>query len=185
MSALLVILALFFQILMPGWAVMRCFRRGVSLSDAFAAGVLIATTTFLFFSVFFDRIDFISFAYRITLVGVTIISFFRLLSERKSGRYWRSEIALSFCRFPVLLSSITILGVCLFVVTHNVGFDDVAIARTIWPTLTTIAQPYDAMSRAAVNYFAAREAGENDRPDADVVTLDYEFKIRNSTAAPG
>ena len=66
-----------------------------------------------------------------------------------------------------------------------VGFDDVAIARTIWPTLTTIAQPYDAMSRAAVNYFAAREAGENDRPDADVVTLDYEFKIRNSTAAPG
>jgi len=126
MSALLVILTLFLQILVPGWAVMRCLRRSVSLSDAFAAGVLIATTTFLFFSVFFDRIDSISFAYRITLVGVTIISLFRLLSERKNGRYWRSEIALSFCRFPVLLSSITILGVCLFVVTHNVGFDDIA-----------------------------------------------------------
>ena len=126
MSALLVILTLFLQILVPGWVVMRCFRRSISLSDAFAAGVLIATTTFLFFSVFFDRIDSISFAYRITLVGVTIISLFRLLSERKSGRYWRSEIALSFCRFPVLLSSITILGVCLFVVTHNIGFDDIA-----------------------------------------------------------
>jgi len=126
MSALLVILTLFLQILVPGWVVMRCFRRSISLSDAFAAGVLIATTTFLFFSVLFDRIDSIALAYRITLVGVTIISLFRLLSERKSGRYWRSEIALSFCRFPVLLSSITILGSCLFVVTHNVGFDDVA-----------------------------------------------------------
>ena len=126
MSALLVILILFLQILVPGWAVMRCLRRSVSLSDAFAAGVLIATTTFLFFSVFLDRIDSIAFAYRITLVGVTIISLFRLLSESQSGHQWWSEMSLTFSRFPVFLSTITILGVCLFVVTHNIGFDDIA-----------------------------------------------------------
>jgi hypothetical protein len=126
MNALLVILALFFQILVPGWVVMRRFRRNVSLSDAFAAGVLIATTAFLFFSVFLDQIDSIAFAYRITLVGVTIISFFRLASERQSGRYWRSEVASTLSRFPIFLSVITVLGACLFIVTHNIGFDDVA-----------------------------------------------------------
>ena len=126
MSALLVILALFFQILMPGWAVMRCSRRSVSLSDAFAAGLLIAIMAFLFFSIFLDGIDTIVLAYRITLIGVTIISLFRLLSKSQSGHQWWSEISLTFSRFPVFLSSITTLGVCLFVVTHNVGFDDVA-----------------------------------------------------------
>ena len=126
MSVFLIILALIFQILVPGWAVARCFRRNVSLSDAFAAGILIATTAFLFFSIFFDGIDTIALAYRVTLIGVTIISVFRLASERQSGHYWGSEIALSFSRFPVLLSTITICGACLFVVTHNIGFDDIA-----------------------------------------------------------
>ena len=126
MNALLVIFALFFQILVPGWVVMRCFRRDVSLSDAFAVGILIATTALLFFSLILDGIDSIALAYRVTLLGVTIISLFRLLSERQSGRYWRSEITLTFSRFPVFLSSITILGAFLFVVTHNIGFDDIA-----------------------------------------------------------
>lgn len=65
-----------------------------------------------------------------------------------------------------------------------VGFDDVAIARTIWPTLTTIAQPYDAMSKAAVNYLAARDTDSDAEPAAKVITLDYEFILRQSTAAP-
>jgi hypothetical protein len=126
MSALLVILTLFLQILVPGWAVMRCLRRSVSLSDAFAAGVLIATTAFLLLSIILDGINSIVLAYRVTLIGVTIISLFRLLSKSQSGHQWWSEISLTFSQFPIFLSSITILGVCLFVVTHNIGFDDIA-----------------------------------------------------------
>jgi DNA-binding LacI/PurR family transcriptional regulator len=30
------------------------------------------------------------------------------------------------------------------------GFDDAPIATTLWPPLTTIAQPFDAMARAVV-----------------------------------
>jgi len=126
MNALLVILALFFQILVPGWAVMRCFRLGVSLPDAFVVGMLIATTALLCFSIFFDGIDSIALAYRVTLAGFTVISFFQLVSKRQNGRQWRSEIALTFSRFPVFLSTITILGAFLFIVTHSIGFDDVA-----------------------------------------------------------
>jgi len=65
-----------------------------------------------------------------------------------------------------------------------VGFDDVAIARTIWPTLTTIAQPYDAMSEAAVNYLVDLDSGKGGAAASRTITLDYEFKIRKSTAAP-
>lgn len=126
MNALLVILALFFQILVPGWVVMRCFQRDVSLSDAFAAGILIAIMALLFFSFTLDGIDSIALAYRVTLIGITGTSFLRLTSERQSGCQWRSEISSTLSRFPIFLSVITVLGACLFVVTHNVGFDDIA-----------------------------------------------------------
>lgn len=65
-----------------------------------------------------------------------------------------------------------------------VGFDDVAIATTIWPTLTTIAQPFEAMSEAAVQHLAAMERGDEPGADGKVFKLSYEFKIRNSTSAP-
>ena len=59
-----------------------------------------------------------------------------------------------------------------------VGFDDIPLARTIWPPLTTVAQPYEAMTREAVRKLAKAEgkAGPVD------VTLGYELKIRQSTA---
>ena len=126
MNALLMLIALFLQVLVPGWILLRCFRRNVSLSDAFAVGILIAATAFLFFSIILDGIDSIALAYRVTLIGVTIISLFQLVSERQSGRYWRSEVASTFSRFPIFLSVITVLGASLFVVTHNIGFDDIA-----------------------------------------------------------
>lgn len=66
-----------------------------------------------------------------------------------------------------------------------VGFDDVSTATTIWPTLTTVAQPYDAMSEAAVRQLAEIETTGIKPPSGRVITLDYEFKIRNSTCAPG
>ncbi len=66
------------------------------------------------------------------------------------------------------------------------GFDDSALATTIWPELTTIRQPIADMSRAAVQLLATmlfdrREAG---RSEARHVTLDYTLVRRRSDAAP-
>lgn len=65
------------------------------------------------------------------------------------------------------------------------GFDDTAIATTIWPELTTIHQPIADMSRAAVEMLAgilrARRNGGNDKRH---MTLDYTLIRRQSDAAP-
>ncbi|WP_028056783.1 LacI family DNA-binding transcriptional regulator [Sphingomonas phyllosphaerae] len=66
------------------------------------------------------------------------------------------------------------------------GFDDSALATTIWPELTTIRQPIADMSRAAVQLLATmlfdrREAG---RGEAKRITLDYTLVRRRSDAAP-
>ena len=65
-----------------------------------------------------------------------------------------------------------------------VGFDDVSIAQTIWPPLTTIAQPYEAMTQAAVNKLTATDEKASVSDKLDVLTLDYELKVRQSTAPP-
>jgi LacI family transcriptional regulator len=66
------------------------------------------------------------------------------------------------------------------------GFDDSALATTIWPELTTIHQPIADMSRAAVDLLAerirARRAGSDD-PVRRVV-LDYTLIRRQSDASP-
>lgn len=67
------------------------------------------------------------------------------------------------------------------------GFDDAPIARSVWPRLTTIRQPLRALGERSVllldNYIRSVEAGSEEavRPD---VLLDYELKIRQSTAPP-
>jgi LacI family transcriptional regulator len=66
------------------------------------------------------------------------------------------------------------------------GFDDSALATTIWPELTTIRQPIADMSRVAVQLLATmlterREAG---RIVARQVTLDYTLVRRRSDAPP-
>ena len=66
------------------------------------------------------------------------------------------------------------------------GFDDTAIATTIWPELTTVRQPIGEMSRRAVGILSGeikqRRAGN--RPEPTFVTLDYELIRRQSDAAP-
>jgi LacI family transcriptional regulator len=66
------------------------------------------------------------------------------------------------------------------------GFDDTAIATTIWPELTTIHQPIADMSRAALDLVAGevrrRRAGE--RPAAQHLLLDFKLVRRQSDAAP-
>ena len=65
------------------------------------------------------------------------------------------------------------------------GFDDTAIATTIWPELTTIHQPIADMSRAAVELLVgilrAKRIGED---EIRHLTLGYTLVRRQSDAAP-
>jgi LacI family transcriptional regulator len=67
-----------------------------------------------------------------------------------------------------------------------VGFDDGALATTIWPELTTIHQPIAEMSRTAVDVLAAmlrdRRTGTAAAPRH--VVLDYRLVRRHSDAPP-
>ena len=66
------------------------------------------------------------------------------------------------------------------------GFDDTAIATTIWPELTTIHQPIAAMSRAALDLLAGevrrRRAGQ--AIATRHMLLDFELVRRQSDATP-
>ena len=65
------------------------------------------------------------------------------------------------------------------------GFDDAPIAHSVWPKLTTIRQPLRAMGEQSVELLeryiqhADTETTETMRPN---VLLDYELKVRDSTA---
>ena len=67
-----------------------------------------------------------------------------------------------------------------------VGFDDTAIATTIWPELTTIRQPVADMSRAAmealIRQVRARRSGEAEA--VNHLVLDHQLVRRQSDAAP-
>jgi LacI family transcriptional regulator len=67
------------------------------------------------------------------------------------------------------------------------GFDDTALASTIWPELTTIRQPISGMARRAVELLTMEMKQERQghafKPHH--VTLDYQLIRRQSDAAPG
>jgi len=67
-----------------------------------------------------------------------------------------------------------------------VGFDDTAIATTIWPELTTIRQPVADMSRAAmealIRQVRARRSGDDEA--VSHLLLDHQLVRRQSDAAP-
>jgi LacI family transcriptional regulator len=68
------------------------------------------------------------------------------------------------------------------------GFDDTALATTIWPELTTIRQPVIEMSRAAVELLVQairmHDAGESRTAIEPHVLIDYALIRRQSDAAP-
>jgi LacI family transcriptional regulator len=66
------------------------------------------------------------------------------------------------------------------------GFDDTAIASTIWPELTTIRQPIGEMSRRAIDLLSAelKQKRGGGRPEPTYLTLGYELVRRQSDAAP-
>lgn len=66
------------------------------------------------------------------------------------------------------------------------GYDDAALATTIWPELTTVRQPISDMAGAAVELLVeqirARRAGE--RPAPQHMVMDFALVRRQSDAAP-
>ena len=66
------------------------------------------------------------------------------------------------------------------------GFDDTALATTIWPELTTVRQPIAAMAEAAVQFLVKQiNAQRNDAEEAPAhVVMDYQLIRRQSDAAP-
>lgn len=69
------------------------------------------------------------------------------------------------------------------------GFDDSALATTIWPELTTVRQPIAEMARQAVQSLvrrvrALREGGEGEDARPERVPMEFELVRRQSDAAP-
>jgi Transcriptional regulators len=65
------------------------------------------------------------------------------------------------------------------------GFDDVALATTIWPELTTIHQPIVDMSRRAVDLLVTLlRARRKDEVNGQRIVVDYKLVRRQSDAAP-
>jgi LacI family transcriptional regulator len=67
-----------------------------------------------------------------------------------------------------------------------VGFDDTALATTIWPALTTVRQPIAQMAEAAVQCLVRRIRAERDGGAAEPehMLMDFELIRRQSDAAP-
>lgn len=66
------------------------------------------------------------------------------------------------------------------------GFDDTALAITIWPELTTVRQPIAAMAEAAVNLLVRQiKARRNNEPEPpEHIVMDFKLVRRQSDAAP-
>jgi len=66
------------------------------------------------------------------------------------------------------------------------GFDDTALATTIWPELTTVRQPIAEMAREAVQLLVRRVRAQREGIEAEPerVRMDFELVRRQSDAAP-
>jgi LacI family transcriptional regulator len=57
------------------------------------------------------------------------------------------------------------------------GFDDTPVSRSIWPSLTTVAQPFDAIARSAIRLL---DEGQSDEAGSFIV-LPHKLIVRGST----
>jgi LacI family transcriptional regulator len=66
------------------------------------------------------------------------------------------------------------------------GFDDTALATTIWPELTTVRQPIAEMAREAVQALVrgVRALREGGVAESERIRMDFELVRRQSDAAP-
>ncbi|MEV6983362.1 substrate-binding domain-containing protein [Sphaerisporangium sp. NPDC051017] len=63
-----------------------------------------------------------------------------------------------------------------------VGFDDLPLARSAWPTLTTVRQPLEEMAALATRM--ALDISRGETPETRRVELATDLVIRDSTAPP-
>jgi DNA-binding LacI/PurR family transcriptional regulator len=63
-----------------------------------------------------------------------------------------------------------------------VGFDDMEVAASFWPPLTTVRQDFAAVGRLSIQKLLAKVTNPARSPDATVVPTD--LVIRKSTAPP-
>ena len=64
------------------------------------------------------------------------------------------------------------------------GFDDVPIAQTIWPALTTVAQPLDNMAKDAVRVLSNSLAPKTKGANSDFFVAPHNIIIRESCGVP-
>ncbi len=64
------------------------------------------------------------------------------------------------------------------------GFDGAPIAEIIWPSLTTVAQPYGGIARAAVDILNRVEPGEDGEIHTEKNIVPHNIIIRNSCGKP-
>ncbi len=62
-----------------------------------------------------------------------------------------------------------------------IGFDDTPMSQLIWPTLTTIAQPYDEIARSAVQVLQGEFDDRTGTPKS--IVLPHKLVVRDSTAS--
>src|SRR5262249_23631356 len=93
----------------------------------------------------------------------------------------------------IALNDMHALGACAAVRDRNravpddvsvVGIDDIALASLLYPPLTTVHQPIDKLSEAAVDLLVGRLGPDGGGPVRHVV-LDPHLVVRGSTARPG
>jgi LacI family transcriptional regulator len=67
-----------------------------------------------------------------------------------------------------------------------IGFDDMEVAKIVWPRLTTIRQPIAQMAASAIDLLLADLENQREGlpPKAAEVVLDYELVVRDSSGPP-
>lgn len=65
-----------------------------------------------------------------------------------------------------------------------VGYDDVPIARTVWPAMSTVTQPLSAMAAACVRLLSAPGGGKHAPAQSETFIAPHDIAIRDSCAPP-
>lgn len=123
---LLSVIGLIVQIIVPGWLLIRLFGRRDSLSDAFSAGLVLMAIVILGCTLVFTDLRLLSYVSRATVAmvsGFAILILIRQGADR--GEEWLA-IKSALGRFPLGLSLLSMGALAVFVLTHNLGFDDIA-----------------------------------------------------------
>lgn len=65
-----------------------------------------------------------------------------------------------------------------------VGFDNISIAGTIWPSLTTVAQPFDDMAAECIRILRSASSDDSAKPAPELVVVPHKIVVRSSCKPP-